>query len=132
MVRTSVPIVPKRDRRPAIVDAKSFGMEVPPSVDVTPTAQRKAQKQFVLDCLSDNQQKFLDVLEEIREKDPRCYAKLYVDFCRLVIPKESKMDVNIGITADFQELQALSRSGISSNAPLPKFVEKFDDAEEIP
>ena len=45
-----------------------------------PRVSKKAvqvQKEFIKNWTGENQEAFMEVMEQIREKDPRCWAKLY-------------------------------------------------------
>lgn len=71
-------------------------------------AGRKAQKEFIRDLLSTNQEKFEELFSELAEHDPKAWLLLYHDMQKHVIPKQSQLNVSVGINKDFQELQALS------------------------
>ena len=69
---------------------------------------RKAQKEFIRDLLSTNQEKFEELFSELAEHDPKAWLLLYHDMQKHVVPKQSQLNVSVGINKDFQELQALS------------------------
>ena len=71
-------------------------------------AGRKAQKEFIRDLLSTNQEKFEELFSELAEHDPKAWLLLYHDMQKHVVPKQSQLNVSVGINKDFQELQALS------------------------
>lgn len=97
-------------------------------------AGRKAQKEFIRDLLSTNQEKFEELFSELAEHDPKAWLLLYHDMQKHVIPKQSQLNVSVGINKDFQELQALSTTktddplAIGAN-PVPRIEDA--DFEEL-
>lgn len=97
-------------------------------------AGRKAQKEFIRDLLSTNQEKFEDLFSELAEHDPKAWLLLYHDMQKHVVPKQSQLNVSVGINKDFQELQALSTTktddplAIGAN-PVPRIEDA--DFEEL-
>lgn len=69
---------------------------------------KKAQKEFIRDLLSKNQEKFEALFEELAEHDPKTWLMLYNDMQKHIVPKQSQLNVSVGINKDFQELQALA------------------------
>ena len=87
---------------------------------------KKAQKEFIRDLLSKNQEKF----EELADHDPKAWLLLYHDMQKHVVPKQSQVDVSVGINKDFQELVALSTT--KTDDPLAigaEPVPKIEDAD---
>ena len=97
-------------------------------------AGRKAQKEFIRDLLSTNQEKFEELFSELAEHDPKAWLLLYHDMQKHVVPKQSQLNVSVGINKDFQELQALSTTktddplAIGAN-PVPRIEDA--DSEEL-
>lgn len=97
-------------------------------------AGRKAQKEFIRDLLSTNQEKFEELFSELAEHDPKAWLLLYHDMQKHVVPKQSQLNVSVGINKDFQELQALSTTktddplAIGAN-PIPRIEDA--DFEEL-
>lgn len=93
-------------------------------------AGRKAQKEFIRDLLSTNQEKFEELFSELAEHDPKAWLLLYHDMQKHVVPKQSQLNVSVGINKDFQELQALSTT--KTDAPLAigaNPVPRIEDAD---
>ena len=97
-------------------------------------AGRKAQKEFIRDLLSTNQEKFEELFSELAEHDPKAWLLLYHDMQKHVVPKQSQLNVSVGTNKDFQELQALSTTktddplAIGAN-PVPRIEDA--DFEEL-
>lgn len=97
-------------------------------------AGRKAQKEFIRDLLSTNQEKFEELFSELAEHDPKAWLLLYHEMQKHVVPKQSQLNVSVGINKDFQELQALSTTktddplAIGAN-PVPRIEDA--DFEEL-
>ncbi len=97
-------------------------------------AGRKAQKEFIRDLLSTNQEKFEELFSELAEHDPKAWLLLYHDMQKHVVPKQSQLNVSVDINKDFQELQALSTTktddplAIGAN-PVPRIEDA--DFEEL-
>lgn len=91
---------------------------------------KKAQKEFIRDLLSRNQEKFEELFEELAEHDPKAWLLLYHDMQKHVVPKQSQVNVSVGINKDFQELVALSTT--KTDDPLAigaESVPKIEDAD---
>lgn len=91
---------------------------------------KKAQKEFIRDLLSKNQEKFEELFEEFAEHDPKAWLLLYHDMQKHVVPKQSQVNVSVGINKDFQELVALSTT--KTDDPLAigaEPVPKIEDAD---
>lgn len=91
---------------------------------------KKAQKEFIRGLLSKNQEKFEELFEELAEHDPKAWLLLYHDMQKHVVPKQSQVNVSVGINKDFQELVALSTT--KTDDPLAigaEPVPKIEDAD---
>lgn len=91
---------------------------------------KKAQKEFIRDLLSKNQENFEELFEELADHDPKAWLLLYHDMQKHVVPKQSQVDVSVGINKDFQELVALSTT--KTDDPLAigaEPVPKIEDAD---
>ena len=58
-------------------------------------AGRKAQKEFIRDLLSTNQEKFEELFYELAEHDPKAWLLLYHDMQKHVVPKQSQLNVSL-------------------------------------
>lgn len=91
---------------------------------------KKAQKEFIRDLLSKNQEKFEELFEELADHDPKAWLLLYHDMQKHVVPKQSQVNVSVDINKDFQELVALSTT--KTDDPLAigaEPVPKIEDAD---
>lgn len=91
---------------------------------------KKAQKEFIRDLLSKNQEKFEELFEGLADHDPKAWLLLYHDMQKHVVPKQSQVNVSVGINKDFQELVALSIT--KTDDPLAigaEPVPKIEDAD---
>ena len=91
---------------------------------------KRAQKEFIRDLLSRNQDKFEELFEELADHDPKAWLLLYHDMQKHVVPKQSQVNVSVGINKDFQELVALSTT--KTDDPLAigaQTVPKIEDAD---
>lgn len=89
---------------------------------------KKAQKEFIRDLLSKNQEKFEELFEELANHDPKAWLLLYHDMQKHVVPKQSQVDVSVGINKDFQELVALSTT--KTDDPLAIGAEPVPNIED--
>lgn len=99
-----------------------------PTNPVTPRKGAKAQKQFMLDWLNENQQVFTELMDEAREQDPRLFITTYTTIMKHVVPQDKNVNVNVGINKDFLELQAMGRTNVelpdkSGATDLPHFTQ---------
>ncbi len=69
---------------------------------------KRAQKEFIRDLLSKNQDKFEELFDEMAEHDPKAWLMLYHDMQKHIVPKQSQVNVAVGINKDFRDLQALA------------------------
>lgn len=74
--------------------------------------KKSAQKEFIRDFLSRNQEKFEECMAQLAEYDPKTFATIYKDLCKHMIPKQSEVSVTHGLDQDFKELMALSTTKI--------------------
>lgn len=102
-----------------------------------PRVSKKAvqvQKEFIKNWTGENQEAFMEVMEQIREKDPRCWAKLYIDHEKMIVPRTTDVNVKHGIDKDMQELVLL---GMTAGRPrqltdnVHEDLEVFTRYEEI-
>ena len=85
-----------------------------------------ANKGFVEGWLLDNQERFVETMELIREGAPVQWARLYVDLHKLGISREANINININRQQDRERLQALITTRIDT---LPQDYTQF---EEVP
>lgn len=69
---------------------------------------KRAQKEFIRDLLASNQEKFEELFEELAEHDPKAWLMLYHDMQKHIVPKQSQLNVSVGINKDYQDLEALA------------------------
>lgn len=69
---------------------------------------KRAQKEFIRDLLAKNQDKFEELFDEMAEHDPKAWLMLYHDMQKHIVPKQSQVNVAVGINKDFRDLQALA------------------------
>lgn len=74
--------------------------------------KKSAQKEFIRDFLSRNQEKFEECMNQLAEYDPKTYVTIYKDLSKHMIPKQSEVSVTHGLDQDFKELMALSTTKI--------------------
>ena len=85
----------------------------------------KEHRAFIAEFLKNNQDKFLEVMEELRYGNPRRYAELYVEMTKMVILKESNVNVNVGINRDFRDLHLLATTKMVEQKQDGEIVEKM-------
>lgn len=91
---------------------------------------KKAQKEFIRDLLSKNQEKFEELFEELAEHDPKAWLLLYHDMQKHIVPKQSQLNVSVGINKDFLQLQALGTTKTDDpNAIGAAEVPRIEDAD---
>ena len=69
---------------------------------------KSAQKEYIRDFLSRNQEKFEECMNQLAEYDPKTFVTIYKDLSKHMIPKQSEVSVTHGLDQDFKELAALS------------------------
>lgn len=95
---------------------------------------RKEQKAYITDYLADNQAAFVESMEELRLMNPRRWTELYVEMSKMVLPKESKVNVNIGINKDFRELHMLATTQIGQkmiDGRMENVAERMEPIEDV-
>lgn len=104
---------------------------------IRPNKKKSAQlqKEFIRNWLAENQEEFDSVMQMLRERDPRLWARLYIDNMKLVIPKATNVNIRHSIDKDMQELMMLGRTcskaeRIDGNSE-PKGLENFAQYEEL-
>lgn len=90
-----------------------------------PDKMSKAHRAFIADFLMEHQDEFLAVMDEIRFGNPRRYAELYVEMTKMVLPKESNVNVNVGINRDFRDLHVLATTRMVEHKQDGELVEKM-------
>lgn len=85
-------------------------------VPVTKKKKKAAQveKEFIKNWLAETQDDFASVMEQIKEKDPRTWAKLRVDVMKHTVPKTTDINHNIGMNKDIQDLMMLGMTAATS------------------
>ena len=102
-----------------------------PSLDKNPKLT-KGQKEFLKDFVNAEQETFERIMKELETYAPTKWVDVYMKMNQMVIPKESNINVNVGLNRDFQELVNMGRMSsrriTSANAGE---LEKLDSFEEI-
>ena len=92
----------------------------------------KGQKEFLKDVVNAEQETFERIMKELETYAPTKWVDVYMKMNQMVIPKESNINVNVGLNRDFQELVNMGRMSsrriTSANAGE---LEKLDSFEEI-
>lgn len=70
--------------------------------------KKSAQKEYIRDFLSRNQEKFEECMSQLAEYDPKTFVTIYKDLTKHMIPKQSEVSVTHGLDQDFKELAAMS------------------------
>ena len=107
-----------------------------PMNPVGPRKGARAQKQFMLDWLSENQEVFTELMEDARKQDPRLFVQTYTAIMKHVVPQDKNVNVNVGINKDFLELQAMGRTKVelpdkSGSTLIPGELPHYTQYEEI-
>lgn len=89
--------------------------------------QGKLQKEFFKEFLADQQEEFAETMAMMRERDPRLWLKMYIESAKLVIPKQSSLNVKHGFDKDFEKLMMLGKSTTKE----PRNLEVFSEYEEL-
>ena len=76
----------------------------------TQRKSKQLQKEFMKEWLADNQDEFTKAMNDLREKDVRLWAKLYLESMKFTVPKTSVLDIKHGISKDFEKLMMLGKS----------------------
>lgn len=93
---------------------------------------KRAQKEFIRDLLASNQEKFEELFEELAEHDPKAWLMLYHDMQKHVVPKQSQLNVSVGINKDYQDLEALALTKTDDPLALGlNDVPKIQDADYV-
>lgn len=75
-------------------------------------ADLQAHRDFLMDCLEENQEQFRRLLYELGEVDPKAYLRMILDIHKSLVPKQQDVNLTMTFNKDFQELQALSKSEV--------------------
>jgi hypothetical protein len=107
-----------------------------PLKPIGPKKGARAQKQFMLDWLSDNQEVFTELMQDARVQDPRLFVQTYTTIMKHVVPQDKNVNVNVGINKDFLELQAMGRTNVelpdkSGVTMIPSELPHYTQYEEI-
>ena len=86
----------------------------------------QVQKEFIKNWTGDNQEAFIDVMNQIREHDPRSWAKLYIEHEKMIVPRTTDINVKHGLSKDMQELMLL---GMTAGRPRQLTDNVHDDLE---
>lgn len=89
-----------------------------------PNGGVKALRDFLVDVLEENQQRFREVMFEAASEDPRLFMKYYAELSKLLVPKQQDVNVNLSLNEDFNALKALaSKGGGQLGVEEPKYIE---------
>lgn len=91
---------------------------------------KKAQKEFIRDLLATNQAKFEELFDELAEHDPKRWLELYVDLTKHTVPKQTSVNVNVGLNKDFRDLEMLGSTMLDGGRTIGiRKLEKIEDAD---
>lgn len=91
---------------------------------------RKAQKEFIRDLLASNQEQFEKLFAELAEHDPKRWLELYVDLTKHTVPKQTSVNVNVGINKDYRDLQMLASTKLDGGRAIGLHrMEQIEDAD---
>lgn len=107
---------------------------------VKPKRITKSQKEFLSDFLQRKQDDFEESMEELRLGNPRRWVECYIEMTKIVTPKQSNVNVNVGINKDFRDLHLLATTRVTQKKVDGEIVEKLEkmgpiedvDYEDIP
>lgn len=96
----------------------------------------QGQKEFLKNFVSANQDTFDRIMKELETYAPTKWVDVYMKMNQMVIPKESNLNVNIGLNRDFQELVNMGRMSArritSKNAGELERIDTFEEVNEVP
>lgn len=117
-----------------MVDEEGKIVRVKTQTFLKPKKITKAQKEFLQGFLADKQEDFQEVMEELKLANPRRWAELYVDMTKMVVPKQSNVNVNVGINRDFRELHMLATTKVGQktlDGETVQHLERFEPIEDV-
>ena len=91
----------------------------------------KAQRDFLIKCLEENQEDFRRLLAATAIEDPRLFLKLCLELQKLLLPKQQDVNVNLTLNQDFLELKALAESGSTQTHLIDKQEQKLIEYEQL-
>lgn len=92
----------------------------------------RAQRDFLLRVLEENQEDFRRCLFEAAKEDPKFFLRIYADLSKVLVPRSQDVNVSLTLNQDFQELQAiaggpsLGPNGIESMSGGELLLEDFE------
>lgn len=96
----------------------------------------KGQKEFLKDFVNEEQDTFERIMKELETYAPTKWVDVYMKMNQMVIPKESNLNVNIGLNRDFQELVNMGRMSsrriTSANAGELEKLDTFEEITDVP
>lgn len=95
-------------------------------------SSKKAQQEFVRELLSKNQERFEELFDALAAHDPKRWIELYIDLTKHTLPKQSDVNVNIGVHKDFAELQMLGSTfdkGLMDDGRAQPLADEIADAD---
>lgn len=102
---------------------------------VKPQKITKSHKAFISDYLQKNQAEFEESMEELRLGNPRRWLELFVDMTKLVVPKQSNVNVNVGINKDFRDLHLLATTKVDGTKKVDgedvKKLTRMEPVEDV-
>jgi len=106
-------------------------MLVDDSLHKIPPKGIKAQRDFLLSVLEENQEDFRRLFAEMAIENPYAFVKMYRDLSSMLVPKQNELNVNLTLNQDFQELQALSATGSKKVLPGTPSPGMLPDIESV-
>lgn len=91
----------------------------------------QVQKEFIKNWTGENQEVFEEVMEQIREKDPRAWAKLYIEHEKMIVPRVSDINHNFGVDKDLQDLMLLGKTAAVPHQQLALTDNVEQDLDEL-
>lgn len=89
----------------------------------------QVQKEFIKNYLADNQEAFYEVMEQIREQDPRTWARLYIDQEKIIVPRTTDVNHTIGVDRVMQDLMLLGKTAAVPHQQLALTANAQEDLD---
>lgn len=87
------------------------------------------QRKFLTTYLADNEDKFIEAMDDIFAHDKKSFAKLYIEMQKATLPKEQSNSITLNVSKDMESLMLLGRAGGSGQLLDSQPVEDADFAD---
>lgn len=87
----------------------------------------ESQRDYVLHFLENNRHTFAMCMKRLESSNPTTWVKVYMSMSKMVTPKETNMNVTVGLSKDMMELKALANTGLNGKA-MQAIEDKGSDA----